>query len=113
MAGFFADMDINILTNVTLGTPPQSFRVAIDIQGNNLFVPSIMCTKIACEDHAKYNSSASSTYAANNTRIWANYYGMEMNGHVSQDTLNVAGLSIENYLFAEAKDVYPIGYLAD
>ena len=38
---------------------------------------------------------------------------MEMNGHVSQDTLNVAGLSIENYLFAEAKDVYPISYLAD
>ncbi|OCL02194.1 acid protease, partial [Glonium stellatum] len=91
------------VTKLTLGTPPQSFRVTIDIQGNNLFIPSISCTNISCNDHAKYNSSKSSTYVANDTRVSASFYKVEIDGRVPQDTLNVAGLSIKKLLFCRGR----------
>eukprot|EP00933_Yihiella_yeosuensis_P007921 TRINITY_DN113134_c0_g1_i1.p1 TRINITY_DN113134_c0_g1~~TRINITY_DN113134_c0_g1_i1.p1 ORF type:complete len:402 (+),score=80.06 TRINITY_DN113134_c0_g1_i1:259-1464(+) len=46
---------------VALGTPPQHFQVVFDTGSGNLIIPSIECKSQACQEHKRYNSSASSS----------------------------------------------------
>lgn len=47
--------------SVSLGTPPQSFKVIFDTGSGNLIVPSSDCDGPGCRPHQKYNKKASST----------------------------------------------------
>jgi cathepsin D len=59
-------------------------------------------TDLACQLHKKYDSSASSSYVANGTAFSIEYGTGSLTGFVSQDTVNIGGLSIQNQNFAEA-----------
>jgi len=48
---------------MTLGTPPQEFKVIFDTGSGNLIVPASDCTVPGCAPHKKYNSKASTTSA--------------------------------------------------
>jgi saccharopepsin len=89
---------------VQLGTPPQSFKVVLDTGSSNLWVPSSQCTSIACFLHAKYDSSASSTYQKNGSSFEIRYGSGALSGFISSETLNFAGLKIKDQLFAEATE---------
>jgi hypothetical protein len=46
---------------VTVGTPPQKFKVIFDSGSGHLLIPSRKCEDPACEGHSRYNATSSST----------------------------------------------------
>jgi saccharopepsin len=95
-------MNAQYYSEITLGTPPQTFKVVLDTGSSNLWVPSTKCSSIACFLHTKYDSSASKTYKANGTEFSIRYGSGSMEGFVSRDTLTIGDITIKDQLFAEA-----------
>lgn len=89
-------------TDIELGTPAQEFKVILDTGSSNLWVPSSDCSSLACFLHSKYDHDSSSTYKANGSEFSIQYGSGAMEGYISQDTLKLGDLVIENQDFAEA-----------
>ncbi|TFK43494.1 endopeptidase [Crucibulum laeve] len=95
-------MNAQYFTEISLGSPPQTFKVVLDTGSSNLWVPSVKCTSIACFLHTKYDSSSSSTYKANGSEFSIQYGSGSMEGFVSNDVLSIGDLTIKSQDFAEA-----------
>jgi saccharopepsin len=52
--------------------------------------------------HAKFDSSASSTFKENGTKFEIHYGSGSMEGYVSRDLLTIGDVNIKNQDFAEA-----------
>ncbi|XP_041092101.1 pepsin A-like [Polyodon spathula] len=93
-------IDLSYFGVISIGTPPQSFKVIFDTGSANLWVPSVYCSSQPCTNHKKYNPSTSSTYRATNKYISIQYGTGSMTGFLAYDTVNVAGISDPNQIFA-------------
>uniref|UniRef100_A0A667WZG3 pepsin A n=1 Tax=Myripristis murdjan TaxID=586833 RepID=A0A667WZG3_9TELE len=89
---------------IGIGTPPQFFKVLFDTGSSDLWIPSINCTSPACYDHAKFNSTASSTFQAGSKSFSISYGTGFMSGITGYDTIKhqIFGLSHFEAPFLEA-----------
>jgi saccharopepsin len=94
-------MNAQYFSEISLGTPPQVFKVIMDTGSSNLWVPSSECSSIACYLHQKYDHESSSSYAKNGSTFEIRYGSGAVSGYVSKDTLTIGDLKVKDQLFAE------------
>lgn len=87
---------------VTIGTPPQEFKLVLDTGSSNLWVPSSSCNSIVCFLHSNYDSSSSSTYKKNGSHVSTQYHSSSISGFVSNDVVKIGDMTIKGQDFIEA-----------
>lgn len=90
----------------TVGTPAQKFTGIFDTGSSNVWVPNVKY-----KHHHQYNHNKSSTYVANGSIFDIEYGSGPVSGYVSQDTVRVGHLAVDNQLFAEINNVTGFGEL--
>ncbi|XP_068439235.1 pepsin A-like [Clinocottus analis] len=93
------DADLAYYGIISIGTPPQSFKVIFDTGSSNLWVPSVYCSSKACKKHDKFNPGTSSTYRHNGGAVHIRYGTGCMIGFLGYDTVTVGELSVRNQIF--------------
>ncbi|KAL3181285.1 hypothetical protein MRX96_008782 [Rhipicephalus microplus] len=87
---------------LTIGTPPQSFKVLMDTGSSNFWVPSVKCDdSMLCRHSAKYDSSKSSSYTKIGFYIRIRYSGGIVRGVTSMDNVGIGPATVTQYKFAE------------
>jgi hypothetical protein len=88
---------------ISIGTPPQYFRVDIDTGSSNLWIPSVYChTPGLCTGRQTYSCQASSTCKESGQSINITYGSVSVFGYISTDTVTMAGLTVAQQTFTEA-----------
>ncbi|QRV90440.1 aspartyl protease [Ceratobasidium sp. AG-Ba] len=93
--------DTQYYTEVSFGTPPQMFKLAIHTGLRSLLIPSVSCISPACAGRRTYNSSASSTYEP----IRHDSGSQNFKVRLSQDVLDIGLLQVQGQMFWEATSI--------
>uniref|UniRef100_A0AAY4BXC5 pepsin A n=1 Tax=Denticeps clupeoides TaxID=299321 RepID=A0AAY4BXC5_9TELE len=101
------DADLAYFGVVSIGTPPQSFKVIFDTGSSNLWIPSVYCSSAACNNHQKFNPSQSSTYKYTGQPLQIQYGTGSMTGFLAYDTVAVGGIQVPNQIFGLSQSEAP------
>ncbi|ORX94590.1 Asp-domain-containing protein [Basidiobolus meristosporus CBS 931.73] len=96
------EQDLSYYAQVSIGTPPQNFKVILDTGSADFWVPSSQCTSAACLTHTKFYPSKSSTYSSLGGTFSLKYGTGNLSGFTSQDTCTIGGITIKNQVFGQA-----------
>ncbi|CAG8553787.1 3235_t:CDS:2, partial [Dentiscutata heterogama] len=96
--------DVEWISQISLGTPPQSFLIAFDTASADLWVPCIYCDN--CDNKRLYDDTQSSTIQYDYDDFSITYAdGSSSNGWIQLDTLQIGSMSIESQMFAMIYDI--------
>ncbi|XP_024604294.1 pregnancy-associated glycoprotein 2-like [Neophocaena asiaeorientalis asiaeorientalis] len=99
-------LDLAYVGNISIGTPPQQFKVLFDTGSGDLWVPSIYCYSRPCRTHKLYNPHTSTTF-----RLWGRpvdliYGSGRIIGFLSYDTVRIGKLIDMGQPFVLSKAQY-------
>ncbi|KAL5319884.1 hypothetical protein ACEPPN_012942 [Leptodophora sp. 'Broadleaf-Isolate-01'] len=97
-------------TNISLGTPPQSFNALLDLASSVLLVPSVKHSKTpgsTLSPPHQYNSTLSSTFRPNGTAMTSRFMQEDVSGYLSYDDFHISSLTLSDALFQEAPTWQP------
>ncbi|XP_061327990.1 pepsin B-like [Pezoporus flaviventris] len=89
---------------ISIGTPPQHFLVLFDTGSANLWVPSTYCQTPACVDHARFNSSLSTTFSGIGETYTLSYGFGDLSVVLGYDTVTIQNIVISNQEFGLSLD---------
>jgi len=99
-------MDAQYYGSVSIGTPPQCFKVCFDTGSSNLWVPGKACTSSACRSHTKFDCTKSTTCQSSSEGFSIQYGSGALNGTIDTDTVCFActgtELCVTGQQFAES-----------
>ncbi|XP_031659571.1 pepsin A-like [Oncorhynchus kisutch] len=101
------DADLSYYGVISIGTPPQSFKVIFDTGSSNLWVPSVYCSSQACQNHDKFNPGLSSTFKLGSKTVSIQYGSGSMTGKLAYDTISVGGISVTQQIFGASETESP------
>ncbi|KAM4707805.1 pepsin A-like [Discoglossus pictus] len=85
-------MDNEYFGTISIGTPPQEFKVVFDTGSANLWVPSVSCSSMACTNHQRFNPQLSSSFQSGHEDVSISYGTGSMSGVLGFDTVQVGSL---------------------
>ncbi|NWV41069.1 PEPC protein, partial [Grantiella picta] len=89
---------------IGVGTPPQNFLVIFDTGSANLWVPSTYCQSPACEEHARFNHSLSSTFVGIDESYTLSYGFGDLAVALGCDTVTIQNIILSNQEFGLSLD---------
>ncbi|XP_034376757.1 pepsin A-5 isoform X1 [Arvicanthis niloticus] len=87
-------LDLVYVGIISIGTPPQEFKVVLDTGSSVLWVPSIYCSSPACAHHKVFNPLRSSTFLVSGRPVNVAYGSGEMSGFLAYDTVKIGDLTV-------------------
>ncbi|KAI8060021.1 aspartic peptidase domain-containing protein [Gongronella butleri] len=97
----FNDQGSQYLLDVNIGTPGQTFTVAMDTGSADLWVPSSQCPASQCP-FSRFNSGNSSSFQSSGSSFNIQYGIGSVNGTYAIDTVSVGGINVSNQQFGLA-----------
>jgi len=96
--------DSSYFGSLAIGTPPVSYNVILDTGSSDLWVAESSCIT-GCGSVPKFNPTQSSTFK-NGTQSFSITYGTgQAAGTLAEDTVQMAGFSVANQIFAVCNQV--------
>ncbi|XP_057583843.1 pregnancy-associated glycoprotein 2-like [Hippopotamus amphibius kiboko] len=102
--------DVCYVGNITIGTPPQEFRVIFDTGSSNFWVTSIYCSSPSCRTHNFFDPHLSTTFQFSGRPIDINYGFGRMVGFLGYDTVRIGKLVILCQEFALSQKEHQLDY---
>jgi len=81
---------VEYISKITVGTPPQEFRVIPDTGSMNLVVPSTLCKGEECQNHLNFDPSKSTTFNTQNETSHLAYGQGRIQTLVAKDSVSMA-----------------------
>ncbi|XP_063064463.1 pepsin A-like [Engraulis encrasicolus] len=101
------DADLAYFGVISIGSPPQSFKVIFDTGSSNLWVASTYCNSAACNTHQKFNPKSSRTFQATQQSLKIQYGTGSMTGVLGYDNVEVGGITVSHQIFGLSESEAP------
>uniref|UniRef100_H0Y0C1 Peptidase A1 domain-containing protein n=1 Tax=Otolemur garnettii TaxID=30611 RepID=H0Y0C1_OTOGA len=95
-------LDLVYVGLITIGTPPQTFKVIFDTAAADFWVPSVFCNISFCYKHRRFNPQSSSTFRLPPgplRPVELNYGSGKIMGILANDTVKIGDLEDINQAF--------------
>ncbi|KAK6470492.1 pepsin A-like [Huso huso] len=93
------DYDLSYFGVISIGTPPQSFKVIFDTGSSNLWVPSVYCKSQPCTNHKTFDPSKSFTFRSTSRTVAIQYGTGAMTGILGYDTVTIGSIVDKSQVF--------------
>uniref|UniRef100_H0XNA3 Peptidase A1 domain-containing protein n=1 Tax=Otolemur garnettii TaxID=30611 RepID=H0XNA3_OTOGA len=88
-------LDLTYVGLITIGTPPQTFKVVFDTGSADFWVPSVFCNIEPCQKHGRFHSQSSSTFKlppGELRTVELSYGSGDVIGFIASDILKIGDL---------------------